>query len=224
GLAPPTWSRVGTQRRTGSERPDRARRAPPEALDRLQRRGLARPVGAEQRVELAALHLEGQVLDRGEVTVGHAQCLDLDDSLVGPAAVERGAAGCRDGPFDDLFHADDLHIFSFVVGAVAPGSCRRGRLRVGEAPPVDDGRWPGRAGPHRSHLPSRPPSRLGGRDVWRTSWAGARSAKRSNACSSPHRPGAAGSWWCAVKPASARPPCWSTPGTRRTSPASGSSG
>jgi hypothetical protein len=48
-------------------------------LDDLQGRGLARPIGAEQGVQLPASDLEGEVRDRAEVPVVDGESVDVDD-------------------------------------------------------------------------------------------------------------------------------------------------
>ena len=49
------------------------------ALDDLDRRGLARPVGAEEGVKLPALDLELEVSDGVEFAVPDVQLVDFDD-------------------------------------------------------------------------------------------------------------------------------------------------
>ena len=68
--------RIGGQVVAGD--PDPAARGNGDAGDALQGRRLAGAVGTHQTHDLAGLHLEGEVLDRGQVPVQLLQPLDLD--------------------------------------------------------------------------------------------------------------------------------------------------
>src|SRR3954453_10124312 len=70
-----------------------------ETRDGLQRRGLARAVGADQRGDLALLDAERDVADRLDMTVVDAQALNLKKHLGRPLPGRpRPRRGCRGSP------------------------------------------------------------------------------------------------------------------------------
>ncbi len=73
--------------------PDRPRGRPVDPADAVERGGLARPVGADDREDRPALDLEAHVVERGEAAEAHREALHGEErhgSLATPCA--RGGA------------------------------------------------------------------------------------------------------------------------------------
>jgi hypothetical protein len=62
---------------------DRASVGPAQALDHLERRGLAGTVGTEDAEDLPAGHGERDAVDRDQIAVAFGQIDDVDDAAVG---------------------------------------------------------------------------------------------------------------------------------------------
>jgi len=75
----------GPAQRVRAEDADRAGGRPTATPDDVQSGGLPRSVGAQEGVELALLHVEGEVTHSGDVSLGDRQTVDVDDRRGGHA-------------------------------------------------------------------------------------------------------------------------------------------
>ena len=74
-----------------AQHPYRAAVGCAQPLDAFDGSGLARAVGAHQAEDRASLHLEADIVNRGDVAVVFGEVRNLDDK------VGHGFSGCRDG-------------------------------------------------------------------------------------------------------------------------------
>ena len=72
----------------------RAARGPHEAADHVEQRGLAGPVGADHADDLAACHVERDVVERGEAAEAHAHLLDPQRDLAVRAHIAPRYVAC----------------------------------------------------------------------------------------------------------------------------------